>query len=70
EGLCIPGSWPSHAWFAGYAPYDDPEIVVVSFVYNGREGSTVSGPIVRKIIDAYFEFKKIDAELEGLQVNK
>lgn len=66
EGLCIPGSWPSHAWFAGYAPYDDPEIVVVSFVYNGREGSTVSGPIVRKIIDAYFEFKAIDAELEGL----
>jgi len=66
EGLCIPGSWPSHAWFAGYAPYDDPEIVVVSFVYNGREGSTVSGPIVRKIIDAYFEFKAIDAELESL----
>jgi penicillin-binding protein 2 len=68
EGLCVPGSWPSHAWFAGYAPYDDPEIVVVSFIYNGREGSTVSGPIVRKIIDAYFEFKKIDAELEGLQI--
>ena len=67
EGLCIPGSWPSHAWFAGYAPYDDPEIVVVSFIYNGREGSTVSGPIVRKIIDAYFEFKAIDAELQGLQ---
>lgn len=67
EGLCIPGSWPSHAWFAGYAPYDDPEIVVVSFIYNGREGSTVSGPIVRKIIDAYFEFKAIDAELEGLE---
>ena len=67
EGLCIPGSWPSHAWFAGYAPYDDPEIVVVSFIYNGREGSTVSGPIVRKIIDAYFEFKAIDTELEGLQ---
>ena len=44
-----------------------PGIVVVSFIYNGREGSTVSGPIVRKIIDAYFEFKAIDAELEGLQ---
>lgn len=70
EGLCIPGSWPSHAWFAGYAPYDDPEIVVVSFIYNGREGSTVSGPIVRKIIDAYFELKAIDAELEGLQTGE
>ena len=69
EGLCIPGSWPSHAWFAGYAPYDDPEIVVVSFVYNGREGSTVSGPIVRTIIDAYFRLKAVDAEMEGLQAN-
>ena len=67
QGLCIQGSWPSHAWFAGYAPYDDPEIVVVAFVYNGNEGSTVAGPIVRKVIDAYFEFKKIDAELGGLQ---
>ena len=70
EGLCIPGSWPSHAWFAGYAPYDAPEIVVVSFVYNGREGSTVSGPIVRKIIDAYFELKQSDTELEGLNAVK
>jgi len=66
QGLCIQGSWPSHAWFAGYAPYDDPEIVVVAFVYNGNEGSTVAGPIVRKVIDAYFEFKEIDVELGGL----
>ena len=69
QGLCVPAAWPSHAWFAGYAPADDPEIVVVAFVYNGNEGSTVSGPIVKKVIDAYFEFKAIDAELEGLQTD-
>jgi penicillin-binding protein 2 len=67
QGLCVPAAWPSHAWFAGYAPAEDPEIVVVAFVYNGNEGSTVSGPIVKKVIDTYFELKKIDAELEGLQ---
>ncbi len=44
----MPGAWPSHAWFAGYAPAEDPEIVVIAFVYNGNEGSTVSGPIVKK----------------------
>jgi penicillin-binding protein 2 len=59
--LCQPGNWPAHAWFVGYAPYDNPEIVVVAFVYNGREGSTVSAPIVRKVLEAYFELKQIDA---------
>jgi penicillin-binding protein 2 len=44
-----------------FAPYDDPEIAVVSFVYNGGEGASVSGPVVRKVIDAYFELKAIDS---------
>lgn len=60
KNLCQPGAWPSHAWFMAYAPYDDPEIAVVSFVYNGGEGSSVSGPVVRRIIDAYFELKAVD----------
>jgi len=53
-GLCIPGRWPSHAWYAGYAPYEAPEIAVVAFVYNGGEGSQVAAPIVRTVMDAYF----------------
>jgi penicillin-binding protein 2 len=61
KGLCNRGSWPAHAWYAGYAPYDDPEIVVLAFVYNGNEGATVSGPIVRDVIETYFELKDIDA---------
>jgi penicillin-binding protein 2 len=59
--LCQQGNWPAHAWFVGYAPYDNPEIVVVAFVYNGKEGSTVAAPIVRKVLEAYFELKQIDA---------
>lgn len=61
KNLCTRGNWPAHAWYVGYAPYDDPEIVVLAFVYNGKEGSTVAAPIVRKIIDAYFELKAVDA---------
>lgn len=61
EDRCKPGLWPAHAWYVGYAPYDDPEIAVVAFVYGGKEGSLLSGPIVRNIIDAYFELKAIDA---------
>lgn len=60
KNRCIPGNWPSHAWTLGYAPYDNPEIAVVAFVYNGNEGSTVAGPIVRRVLEAYFEFKNVD----------
>ncbi len=63
KNLCIPGNWPSHAWTVAYAPYEDPEIAVVAFVYNGGEGASVAGPIVRQVIEAYFELKRIDAEL-------
>jgi len=58
---CIPGNWPTHAWTVAYAPYDDPEIVVVAFMYNGGEGASVAGPVVRQMVEAYFELKAIDA---------
>ena len=61
KNLCQPGNWPTHAWFVGYAPYEDPEIVVIAFVYNGGEGASVAGPIARKILEAYFELKAIDS---------
>ncbi|MEI8132556.1 MAG: penicillin-binding protein 2 [Leptolinea sp.] len=61
KDLCKPGAWPTHAWFMAYAPYDDPEIAVMAFVYNGGEGASVAAPIVRRIIDAYFELKAVDA---------
>jgi penicillin-binding protein 2 len=60
QGLCQFGAWPAHAWYVGYAPYDNPEIVVVTFVYNGTEGATLSAPVVRQVIDAYFELKATD----------
>ncbi len=56
-GLCVPGQWPSHGWYVGYAPYEDPEIIVIAFVYNGGEGSMVATPIVREVMDAYFKLK-------------
>jgi penicillin-binding protein 2 len=57
KNLCQPGNWPSHAWTVAFAPYENPEIAVVAFVYNGQEGSTVAGPIVRRVLEAYFALK-------------
>lgn len=60
QNRCIPGNWPTHAWTVTYAPVDNPEIAVVAFVYNGGEGSSVAGPIVRRVMETYFELKAID----------
>jgi penicillin-binding protein 2 len=60
KNLCKPGDWPTHAWTVAYAPYDEPEIAVVAFVYNGGEGASVAGPIVRQLLEAYFELKAAD----------
>jgi len=61
KNRCIPGQWPTHAWTVAYAPYDQPEIAVVAFVYNGGEGASVAGPIVRRVIEAYFELQKAES---------
>ncbi|NLY52011.1 MAG: penicillin-binding protein 2 [Firmicutes bacterium] len=50
-----PGQGDAHSWFCGFAPADDPEIVVVAFAEHGGGGATTSGPIVRKIMEEYFK---------------
>ncbi|MFN8414241.1 MAG: penicillin-binding transpeptidase domain-containing protein [Anaerolineales bacterium] len=57
---CNFGAWPTHSWTLAYAPYEDPEIIVVAFAYNGGEGASVAAPIVKRVIEAYFELKAID----------
>jgi penicillin-binding protein 2 len=57
---CQFGSWPTHAWTLSYAPYDDPEIIILAFAYHGGEGGSVAAPIVARVMQAYFELKAID----------
>jgi len=58
---CTFGNWPTHSWTVAYAPYDDPEIVILAFAYNGGEGGSVAAPIVKLVMDAYFEQKTVDS---------
>lgn len=46
---------PPHAWFAAFAPGDRPEIAVVVMVEESCEGSEVAAPIVRRIIEDYYD---------------
>jgi penicillin-binding protein 2 len=43
-----------HAWFTFTAPAENPKIVSTVLVEKGGEGSSVAGPIARKIADYYF----------------
>ena len=44
----------SHAWFTGFAPYDDPEICVTIIVEDAGSGGSYAVPIAKRIFDAYF----------------
>lgn len=46
-----------NAWFVGYAPRRNPEIVVSVLVEGGEHGAQASGPIVRDIVKAYYDKK-------------
>jgi penicillin-binding protein 2 len=45
---------PTHSWYVGYAPYENPEIVVAVFVFNGGEGSAWAAPIACNVMAAHF----------------
>lgn len=61
RGWCIEGQiLPTHAWFVGFAPYENPEIAVVAFIFNGGEGSEWAGPVVRNVLAAYFGVDQFD----------
>ncbi len=50
-----------HAWFVGYAPYDDPKIVVAAIVEFAGHGGTTAAPIVGEVIKAYLTKEKSNA---------
>jgi penicillin-binding protein 2 len=48
----------THAWFIGFAPYENPEVCVTVFLENGGEGGGVAAPIARAMLEKYFENQK------------
>lgn len=58
----------SHAWFASYAPSNNPTIATVVFVYGGGgaalEGSETAVPVTNKILRYYFNIEDEPDEAE------
>ncbi|WP_350342538.1 penicillin-binding transpeptidase domain-containing protein [Proteinivorax tanatarense] len=55
------GTAYSHAWWTGFAPYDDPEIAVIVMLEHGRS-STNASQVASMIIEDYFFGDEEDLE--------
>ncbi len=51
------GDRPTHAWFTGFGPYEDPEIAVVVLIEEGGEGSSFAVPIARDIFQWWYDHR-------------
>jgi len=43
-----------NAWYASWAPADNPEIVVVALIVGGGHGGVSAAPVAREVYSAYF----------------
>jgi penicillin-binding protein 2 len=53
-GTAETGQEEPHAWFAGYAPADSPQIAIAVILEHAGEGSKQAAPLFRQMAEAYF----------------
>jgi penicillin-binding protein 2 len=56
-----------HAWFAGFAPSENPQIAFVVLLEHGGSGGKHAGPVGRQIVEAYFKDRlpaKVDVDVD------
>ncbi|MEE8547470.1 MAG: penicillin-binding protein 2 [bacterium] len=59
----IPWELRDHAWFAAFAPYDDPEVAVAVIVEHGGHGSSAALPIVAQFL---WKYKGMKGRMEAV----
>jgi penicillin-binding protein 2 len=52
-----------NAWFVGFAPYRNPEIVVATIIQNGGWGAEAAAPVAHAVLDTYY--KKKTGQFDG-----
>jgi penicillin-binding protein 2 len=60
-GTAESGRENPHAWFAGYAPAQDPEIAIAVIVEHSGEGAVHAAPLFRKVLEAYLGIEQAPA---------
>jgi penicillin-binding protein 2 len=43
-----------HAWFAGWAPAESPEVAIVVLIEHGGSGGKVAGPVAKAILEGWW----------------
>jgi penicillin-binding protein 2 len=56
----------AHAWFAGYAPADDPELAIVVLVEHGGPGGRYAAPLAMRILQEYLGSREDDGRTASL----
>ena len=59
----LPPEFRDHAWFASYAPAEDPRLVVVAFVEHGG-GSTAAAPLAKAIYEIWLRSRSASTSAE------
>ncbi len=56
-GTSESGQEEPHAWFAGYAPADNPRVAIAVLLEHAGEGSQKAAPLFRQVVEAFFEWE-------------
>ena len=62
EGL--PFKYRDHAWFASFAPLNNPQMVVVVFIEHGGHGGTEAAPLAKMLYESRFRDNVSGAKLD------
>jgi penicillin-binding protein 2 len=64
KATSLPFKFRDHAWFASFAPRDNPQMVVVVFVEHGGAGGADAAPLAKLMFESRFRDKVTGARLD------
>ncbi|MCC7430199.1 penicillin-binding protein 2, partial [bacterium] len=50
----------NHAWFIGFAPFENPEVAMCVLIENGGGGGRNAAPIAGELFKLFFMSQKVD----------
>lgn len=60
----VGGGKPDHAWFAGYAPADHPQVAFVVVLEHAGSGGRAAGPLAKKLVESLVRLGLVDGKIE------
>jgi penicillin-binding protein 2 len=64
KATSLPFKYRDHAWFASFAPRDNPQMVVVVFVEHGGAGGADAAPLAKLMFESRFRDKVAGSRLD------